>query len=58
MSFSDLFAVMDYSQAHGILPAQAASLLAQLGSIRNTKDDVPALALARAPFIGEIEVVL
>lgn len=59
MSFSDLITVSDYARAHGILPAQAASLLAKLGMIGSQQvNEVPAVVPARSAFIGELEVVL
>lgn len=59
MPMLDLITVSDYARAHGILPAQAASLLAKLGMIgQQANHEVPAVVPARSAFIGELEVVL
>lgn len=60
MSFSDLITVSDYAKAHGILPAQAADLLSQLGMFgaNDAPNVVPAVIHSRSPFIGELEVVI
>lgn len=59
MSFSDLITVSDYARQHGILPAQAADLLSQLGMLGvNETPDIPAIIHSRAYEGRVLEVVL